>query len=101
MHFLSTMPWDVEGVRSNDTSTSTAGMNSILTSDSSSCLKSILTPDFSSCLNFILTGDGVVVGDGVIEVRRQGNMYMFYEKYLRKFGEVLTDMERIGIKVGR
>jgi hypothetical protein len=27
------------------------------------------------------------------------NMYHFYQRYLRAFGELLTDMERIGIKV--
>ena len=38
-------------------------------------------------------------GVGSIEVIKQGNMYNFYEKYLRKFGDLLTDMERNGIKV--
>lgn len=38
-------------------------------------------------------------GPDRINVLKQGNMYNFYENYLRKFGEVLTDMERIGIKV--
>ena len=38
-------------------------------------------------------------GEDKIKVVQQGNMYDFYEGYLRAFGEVLTDMERIGIKV--
>ena len=45
------------------------------------------------------SNDGAVMEPGVIKVRRQGTMYMFYEKYLCKFGELLTDMERNGIKV--
>ena len=28
-----------------------------------------------------------------------GTMFDFYDKYLKDFGELLTDMERIGIKV--
>ena len=31
--------------------------------------------------------------------KRQGNMYDFYQLYLREFGELLTDMERVGIRV--
>jgi hypothetical protein len=38
-------------------------------------------------------------GVGRIEVMKQGNMYDFYVNYLRKFGDLLTDMERNGIKV--
>lgn len=38
-----------------------------------------------------------LVGDG----NRLGSMFDFYERYLRDFGELLTDMERIGIKVDK
>jgi DNA polymerase I-like protein with 3'-5' exonuclease and polymerase domains len=31
--------------------------------------------------------------------KKQGNMYDFYIKYLRKFGKILTDMEREGIRI--
>jgi DNA polymerase-1 len=40
-----------------------------------------------------------VNGKDCIQVMTKGTMYNFYENYLRKFGEVLTDMERNGIKV--
>lgn len=32
---------------------------------------------------------------------RPGNMYDFYDTYFRRFGELLTDMEAVGIKVDR
>lgn len=35
----------------------------------------------------------------VADSKRLGNMYDFYSKYLRNFGELLTDMERVGIMV--
>jgi hypothetical protein len=35
----------------------------------------------------------------VIEGKAAGNMLQFYNKYLVDFGELLTDMERVGIKV--
>jgi hypothetical protein len=35
----------------------------------------------------------------VVDGKTLGNMYDFYSKYLRDFGELLTDMERNGIKV--
>lgn len=72
--FLSNMSWEVEAV-------------------------STATPFSSSSSDGDSGGDSGVVDGGVIRVHTQGSMYTFYENYLRKFGELLTDMERNGIKV--
>lgn len=43
--------------------------------------------------------DELIKIDWVVGNTRRGNMLEFYNKYWREFGELLTDMERIGIKV--